>query len=190
MSDRRRLRRAAGFTMIEMLVTLLILLLGLLGLVGLQSRAQVAETESYQRAQALVLLRDMADRIAASRGNAASYTFAVTAPLGTGSTKDCSAPATIADQDLCQWDAALKGAAEASGTCNVTTGANCVGAMIGARGCITSPAANQYVIQVVWQGLAQSAAPPGSSNCGTALQYGDDTKRRVVTTVVQIGVLT
>jgi type IV pilus assembly protein PilV len=181
-------RSQAGFTMIEVLVTLVILLFGLLGLVGLQSRAQVAETESYQRAQALVLLRDMADRISANRANAASYTYAVSAPLGTNSTKDCSAPATMADTDLCQWDAALKGAAEASGACNTTTGANCVGAMVGARGCITSPAANQYLIQVVWQGLLKSAAPPAASPCGINL-FGDETQRRAVTTVVQIGVL-
>lgn len=181
-------RRFAGFTMIEVLVTLVILLLGLLGLVGLQSRAQVGETESYQRAQALVLLRDMADRVNANRANAASYVFAVTAPLGNASTKDCSAPTSMADKDLCQWDQALKGAAEASGSCNVATGANCVGAMIGARGCITSPAANQYLIQVVWQGLAKSAAPPSSVACGSGL-YGDDAQRRAVTTMIQIGVL-
>ena len=181
-------RRFAGFTMIEVLVTLVILLLGLLGLVGLQSRAQVGETESYQRAQALVLLRDMADRISANRSNAASYVFAVSAPLGSASTKNCSAPASLADKDLCQWDQALKGAAEASGTCNLTTGANCVGAMLGARGCVTSPAANQYLIQVVWQGMAKSAAPPSSVACGSGL-YGDEAQRRAVTTLVQIGVL-
>lgn len=185
-------RRSAGFTMIEVLVTLVILLLGLLGLVGLQSRAQIGETESYQRAQALVLLRDMADRINANRGNAASYVIAVTAPLGSAATTytatDCSTLSPIAQVDLCQWDHALKGAAEATGSCNVATGANCVGAMIGARGCVTSPAANQYLIQVVWQGLAPSAAPPTSVACGAGL-FGNDTQRRAVTTMIQIGVL-
>ncbi len=185
-------RRLAGFTMIEVLVTLVILLLGLLGLVGLQSRAQVGETESYQRAQALVLLRDMADRLNANRANAASYVFAVTAPLGSSASTftatDCSTLSPMAQVDLCQWDHALKGAAEASGACNAATGDNCVGAMIGARGCITSPAANQYLIEVVWQGLAKSAAPPSSVACGSGL-YGDDAQRRAVTTMVQIGVL-
>ncbi len=180
----RRCGRApsAGFTLIEVLVTLLILLLGLLGLVGLQSRAQVAENESYQRAQALVLLRDMADRINANRTNASSYAFAVTAPLGTASTKSCSAPSTMADVDLCQWDASLKGAAE-------TAGGTQVGAMLNARGCVTSPAANTFLIQVVWQGLAQTGAPPSASNCGSG-QYGDETQRRAVTTTIVIGTLT
>jgi type IV pilus assembly protein PilV len=183
--------REAGFSMIEVLVTLVILLFGLLGLVGLQSRAQVAETESYQRTQALVLLRDMADRISANRVNSDSYLTPTSAPLGQASTKDCSAPATLADTDLCQWDAALKGASEASGTCNLSTGANCVGAMLGARGCVTdvtpvSATTKQYLIEVVWQGLATSASPPTSVVCGSG-SYGAETQRRAVTTVVEIG---
>ncbi|MGE5027346.1 MAG: prepilin-type N-terminal cleavage/methylation domain-containing protein, partial [Betaproteobacteria bacterium] len=50
--------RNAGFSMIEILVTLVILLIGLLGLAGLITRSQQAEMESYQRAQALILLQD------------------------------------------------------------------------------------------------------------------------------------
>jgi type IV pilus assembly protein PilV len=183
----------AGFTMIEVLVTLVILLIGLLGLAALQSRAQVLETESYQRTQALVLLRDIAGRVSANRISAASYVTGTTTPLGQGSGMDCVAtpPTTTAGRDLCEWDAALKGAAEASGGACTASGTNCVGAMIGARGCVTSPAANQYLIQVVWQGMAPTAAPPGSIVCGQNL-YGtsagiDDTLRRAVTTVVQMG---
>ena len=183
----RRCRPESGVTMLEVLVTLVILLVGLLGLAALQSRAQVLETESYQRTQALVLLRDLAGRLNANRSLAASYVTGTGSPMGKGSTKDCTAPATTADVDLCAWDAALKGASEtASGTQ--------VGAMIAARGCITSPAANQYLIQVVWQGMASTTAPPASVACGQNL-YGsgtgiDDNYRRAVTTIVQIGVLT
>lgn len=184
----------AGFTMIEVLVSLIILLFGLLGLAGLQSLAQKAETESYQRVQALVLLRDMADRINANRVVAGNYVTGTTSTtaMGKGSTKDCTGPTSTVDIDLCQWDAALKGAAEsAGGTCNETTGANCVGAMIAARGCITSPAANQYLIQVVWQGLTKTAAPPTTVTCGSGA-YGTESLglRRAITTVVQIGTIT
>jgi type IV pilus assembly protein PilV len=182
----KRTRRdsQAGFTMIEVLVTLVILLIGLLGLAALQSRAQVMETESYQRTQALVLLRDMASRINANRAVAATYVTGTSTPLGKGSTKDCSAPASTTDRDLCDWDAALKGASEtASGTQ--------VGAMIAARGCVTSPAADTYLVEVVWQGMAATTPPPASVVCGKDL-YGtgvgiDDSLRRAVTTVVQIG---
>jgi type IV pilus assembly protein PilV len=178
--------RQAGYLMIEVLITMFILMIGLLGVVGLQARAQQAENESYQRTQALVLLRDMADRIYANRIAAASYITGTTVPLGNGSTKDCSAPGTTADVDLCAWSAALVGAAESSGgACNVTTGANCVGAMIGARGCITSTAADTYLVEVAWQGLNTTAAPPGSVACGSG-SYGVEEQRRAVTTVVQI----
>ena len=52
-----------GFSMIEVLVALLIIVLELLGLAGLQVRMQQAEFESYQRAQAVILLQDMVERI-------------------------------------------------------------------------------------------------------------------------------
>jgi type IV pilus assembly protein PilV len=177
-----------GFLMIEVLITMFILVFGLLGVVGLQARAQQAETESYERTQALMLLRDMADRMSANRANAASYV--TTTPLGTGNNNSgCTAPATIVARDLCTWSAALVGAAEATGTCDITTGANCVGAMIGARGCVSEiDATNKiYMIEVVWQGLSPSAAPPSSVSCGASPGYGAAELRRAVTTIVQIG---
>ena len=187
--------KQAGFLMLEVLIALFILLIGLIGLAGLQARSEQAENESYQRVQALMLLRDIADRINANRANAASYvTTTVSAtPLGFGNslTIDCTAPTSRAQTDLCQWNSALIGAAETSGgTCNTSTGANCVGAMIRARGCITNvgvgaPATGPFLVQVVWQGLAPTAAPPASVTCGSG-SYGDDTLRRAVTTVVQV----
>jgi len=198
--------------MLEALVTLVLLLFGLLGLVALQARAQQAETESYQRVQALVLLRDMADRINASRYAAAGSYDTGTTPLGNSSTKDCSPPVppatlSVVDVDLCQWSAALVGVSETSGGTNV-------GAMIGARGCIKALAkttvpnpkpgpglpakvdiTTQYLVQVVWQGLVQTSNPPSSVACGKDL-YGDEAasatlgQRRAVTTVVNIGTLT
>ena len=178
--------------MMEVLITIVILVFGLLGLAGLQARAHQAETESYQRIQALVLLRDMADRLNANRANAANYITGTSAAMGNGSAKDCSAPTQTWDVDLCHWHAALMGAAETNaGACSTTTGAadaNCVGAMIGARGCITSPSANVYLIEVAWQGLAYSATPPASLICGSGL-YGDEHQRREVSTIVQIGTL-
>jgi len=195
---RTNLKRQAGFLMLEALVALVLVLVGLLGLVALQARAQQAETESYQRVQALILVRDMADRINANRSAAASYAVGapVSAPMGNGSTKDCSAPTNVVDIDLCQWQNALLGAAETvGGTCTTASGANCVGAMIGARGCITPMAGpNQYLVQVVWQGLVQTSNPPASVACGANL-YGDEAasatlgRRRAVTTVVEIGTL-
>jgi len=179
----------SGFLMIEVLITMFILVLGLLGVVGLQARAQQAETESYQRSQALILLRDMADRMNANRANIASYVTGTSTPLGTGdSNTGCATPATPVAADKCAWSIALLGAAETTGACNTATGANCVGAMIGARGCVTEldATAKIYLVEVVWQGLAPTAAPPASVVCGKDL-YGAEELRRAVTTVVQIG---
>ena len=61
-----------GVSLIEVLIAMVILAVGLLGLVGLQGRLQVLQVESYQRAQALMLLQDMSNRIALNRNNAAA----------------------------------------------------------------------------------------------------------------------
>ena len=196
MNGRAKLGVQSGYLMIEVLITLFILAIGLLGVVGLQARAEQAETDSYQRTQALILAQDMADRISANRGDAfdtstSPYIVLTTAPLGTGTAKDCSGTlTTISDIDLCAWQSALLGAAESSGgTCDTsvgTTGSHCAGTLLNARGCITSPAAHIYLIQVVWQGLTPSAAPPGSVACGATLYGANDDLRRAVTTIVQI----
>ena len=167
-----------GFSMIEVLITIVILMIGLLGLAGLQTKALTAQMESYQRSQALILLKDMADRIDANRKNAASYVTTV----GTGAACP-AAGATIASADLNQWCNALLGAAEVQGAAKV-------GAMIGARGCITqtvAPATGvpaQYLVAVAWQGLNSTVAP--AITCGQN-QYGaNDALRRVVAIPINI----
>jgi type IV pilus assembly protein PilV len=187
-----------GTSLIEVLVTMVILAFGLLGAAGLQARLQLADMEAYQRAQALVLLDDIASRIATNRANAAAYVTTAATPLGTGMVA-CpipGSPATLEQTDAVQWCNALKGAAEVAGVSKV-------GAMLGARGCveILGAAANkEYLITVAWQGLAPVSAPPASIACGANLYDGAagstssncaaDRCRRVVTTVVRIGGLT
>ncbi len=166
-----------GFSMIEVLVTIVILMIGLLGLAGLQARALTSQMESYQRAQALILLKDMAARINANRKNIAFYLTPPPAYLGTGDTQPASCAALTNQQllDFCEWSNALKGTAEKQG-------ANNAGAMIGARGCIyqiSAPAtgvAGQYVVVVAWQGINITSAPenltatsPGKCGAGTYL---------------------
>ena len=176
----------AGFSLIEILVTIVILLVGLLGLAGLQGRALTSQMEAYQRSQALILLKDMADRLNTNRGNASTYITSLLSPqwLGTGDTQPAScAGLTGKDMDFCEWSNALKGAAETS------SGGTNVGAMIGARGCITqtvapaSGAPSQYLVAVAWQGLNNTAAP--TITCGSG-QYGNEALRRVVALPVTI----
>lgn len=147
-----------GFSMIEVLVTIVILMIGLLGLAGLQARALSAQMESYQRSQALLLLKDMAGRINANRTNITLY---IDHQLGTGSACPATTGNTVVDDDLCDWHNALLGSAE-----QLSGGTN-VGAMIGARGCIyqitaADPVvgvAGEYVVVVAWQGMNVTAAP-------------------------------
>lgn len=182
-SSIRRARAGSqrGTSMVEVLVSIVIVVLGLLGLAGLQSHAALAEMESFQRAQAIVLLQDMVDRLNANRFNAMSYV--TLAPVGTEiGLQDC-APLTGPARDLCEWNNALVGAAETS------AGGTKVGAMIGARGCVQNTVAimpRQFVVSVVWQGLNPTKAP--ATTCGQG-QYGDEKTRRAISTTVTIGCL-
>lgn len=175
-----------GTSMIEVLVTIVILTFGLLGLVGLQTKLQVSEMEAYQRAQALILLEDMATRIASNRNFAASYVTA--SPLGAGAA--CPTSITNRQQiDALEWCDVLQGAAEVSGTSRI-------GAMIGGRGCVEDLSSGEYMVTVAWQGLGPLTAPPGSVACGAGLYNGatgaacaNDRCRRTVTTIVRIAAL-
>jgi len=185
-----------GFTLLEVLVSLVILVFGLLGLLGMQAFTQVATFESYQRGQALILVQDMADRIATNRAAALCYskTTSTATYLGVGATvpTNCTAAVgtaatrAIATADLAAWDAALKGAAEQQGV-------NQVGAILGARGCITYDAAtNSYRVAVAWQGMAPTVAPTAgdpSATCASGANYGGEPQRREVSTTVRIAVL-
>lgn len=177
-----------GTSLIEVLVTIVILVIGLLGLAGLQSRLQVSEMESYQRAQALILLNDMASKITANRNNAAGYETGTASPLGVGMTCP-TASSTQQERDSAEWCNALQGAAEVSGGSNV-------GAMVGGRGCVESLGSGQYMVTVTWQGLTALNAPPASVACGKDLFDGgtgspctNDVCRRYVTTIVRIATL-
>lgn len=190
--------RQLGFSLLEVLISIVIAVIGLLGLVGIQAVTHVAELESYQRAQALVLMNDMVERINANRASAGCYAITTassgTPYLGTSTgggylgTPNCSSgflnsqTRLLANSDLTDWDETLQGAAEktASGTVSV-------GAMVGARGCVSfDPVSNTYTVAVAWQGMTDTFLPV--VNCGNGL-YGPETRRRVVWTTLKIATL-
>lgn len=183
---RAGLFRESGVTMIEVLVTILILVVALLALGRLQARLQTSEMESYQRAQALILAKDMAARLLANRKNAAAYV--TEAPVG-GSDNCPTLRATRLDADLADWCESLRGAAERDAADNR------VGAMIGGRGCVASTGvADEYRVTVAWQGLVPVSLPSGSPGCGAGAYDGggnsacvNDRCRRIVSTVVRVG---
>lgn len=182
-------RPQAGYTLLEVLVTVVVLAIGLLGLANLQMKVHVSDAEAFQRAQAVNLLQDIAGRIEVNRANAADYVTGTANPLGTGDAQpsDCTSLAIGVVRDRCEWSNALKGAAEKKGTDDV-------GAMVGARGCITqvqaedaSPgvcSAGIYRITIAWQGMQETRAP--GLACGKDL-YGSDAHRRVVSSTVVVG---
>ena len=179
--------RQRGVSLVEVLVTMVVLAFGLLGLAAFQTKAQVGSIESYQRAQAAVLLQDMQSRLSGNSLEAGSYVTGE--PLGTGDDldTDCGLEAAGSARDKCEWSAALKGAAE-------RRDAALGGAMQGARGCITQVQAMNaaagvcrpaiYLVSVSWQGLHATRAP--SHACGRGL-YGIDTNRRTISARVAVG---
>jgi type IV pilus assembly protein PilV len=174
-------RCQGGVTLIEVLVTILILAFGLMGLVGMQAKVQAGESDNYQRAQAVLLVADMANRISANRVNAANYVTA--SPLGTGDTQPASCAALAgAAKDQCEWSHEIQGASEQQG-------ASSIGAMLAARGCVeqvgTNPAV--YRVTVAWQAMTDLAAP--SLACGRTL-YPRETLRRAIAATVTVANLT
>ena len=192
-------RAQVGITMMEILVTLIITLIGLLGIAALQAKAQQAEMESYQRAQALTILSDIVDRINVNRSTVSCFVITTNTTAGTPfmgadgsghmSTPGCAASTaaynTQADAALNALDDILEGSAE-------TLSGNRVGAMLGARACISYDSTTElsgvsgtglYTVTVSWQGLGDLTPPV--ANCANGL-YGSESKRRAVTTSFRI----
>jgi len=183
----------SGFALLEVLVTLVIVLIGLLGAAGVLVFSHQSSVEAYQRTQALILIEDMVDRLSANRRVADCYAMtdgASGAPhLGTGyagtpvcgsGTPEQQATALL---DLQQWSDLLTGAAESD------AGGDAVGAMIGARGCISfDPGTKAYTLTVTWQGLSDTAAPPDEVRCAFGL-YGNEAQRRAISVSIQFASL-
>lgn len=184
-----RAQRESGFSLLEVIITMAILAIGLLGLAGLQARALNAEAESYARAQAVMLATEMADRMNSNLAAVKTSTTAntgynqqdgssVKVVFGTGYTNDCItanptsstaqaaccvAKGTIVARDLCEWDLALKGIGEASGTTKV-------GGMTGARACVFNTGTTGiFQIDVVWQGRDVGVVPTDNTCGSTAI---------------------
>ena len=177
------IRNQRGVTLIEVLITVIILSIGLLGIAGLQSRLQQSEMEAYQRSQALLLLNDMANRLATNRAKAITYETSLEG-IGVGSVCE-TGTATQQQEDAGEWCNSLQGAAEMEG-------ANSRGAMIGGRGCVEVLGGGSYRISVAWQGLAPLSVPANSA-CGAGKYNGPsgsnctaDLCRRVVSSIIRV----
>lgn len=171
--DRRQQQR--GSALIEVLVAAVLAAFGLLGFAALQARSVGAELESLQRSQALILLEDMAARMNTNRGAAEDYLVA--GLIGEGAVQNCGV-ATGAARDLCEWGNLLRGTAEQRGSAQV-------GAMIGARGCISrAPGTTHlFLVSLAWQGVVPSGG--SASTCGQGqAAFSDENLRRAVSVPV------
>lgn len=183
-----------GFSLLEVLISIVVLAFGLLGLGSLQMGLQSTYIEAQQRSQAVQIMRDIAERLNANTAQAGSYVTGTATPVGVGDgrSSDCTAAGLSVDQrDMCEWSQRLKGVAE-------TQGADELGAMIGARGCIELLQAQDasegvclpgvYRVSVAWQGSRESAPPDSQLTCG-ADKYGSEAFRRVFASTLAVGTL-
>ncbi len=173
-----RFRRERGFTLIEVLIAVFVLGFGLLSLARVLARSSAGELEAVQRAQAMTIAQDIVDRVNLNRKNAAAY---VGDYVTYGPVEDCADAGltTQVERDQCSLRNLLRGA-------TTYEGAKTIGAPFAARACITSTAANIYVIAIAWQGVVKTDAP--DSDCGQGA-FDDEKNRRVYSTVVQIATL-
>lgn len=185
--------------MLEVLVALVVVMIGLLGIIGLQTIAQQSEFESYQRAQALIMLNDMVEKLNTNRASAGC--FAITGATATSGTPYFGTSGTgyvgtinctsgfynedsrlLANDAMDSWNDALRGATE-------IRGGNALTALVGARGCVTVDAAtNTYTVAVVWQGMTSTFDTSSVIGCAKGL-YGGDANRRVVWTTLRLATL-
>jgi type IV pilus assembly protein PilV len=127
------MKKASGFTLIEVLVATLVLAVGLLGLLGLQATSIKNNLSAYNRSQATQLAYDMADRMRANKnesldpatGNvltASTYltmdSSDATAQANCATVTGCTG-AQMAQNDLFQWNSALENLPEGKGTITV-----------------------------------------------------------------------
>jgi type IV pilus assembly protein PilV len=191
-------RQAAGFALVESMVTVVVVAFGLLGVAGLVSRSFVTEVEAMQRAQAAMLMQDMVARIEGNRANAAAYVTGDSGITGYVSTTEsgvtaysvqtCNPAAPMADRDRCAWGQLLSGSNERIDNANT-------GVLVGAMGCVHEiDAFNRvYAVSIAWQGASAGAAPIVDNNfapagCGRD-QFGNENQRRLMTTLLRIGTL-
>jgi type IV pilus assembly protein PilV len=175
-----------GMFLLEVLVSIVIVGFGLLGMAGLVMKTQTMEAESYQRAVALMIVQDMANRINGDRirdggrndglADLEKYTTGKLTVEPTG-IQECSG--TGSKLNLCLWANLLYGA-------NEKRDQTATGGLIDAVGCIEKVTdvdlykdSDLYKISVAWQGLVDTRVAPNES-CGSEKNYGGDGYRRVV----------
>jgi type IV pilus assembly protein PilV len=154
---RPSLRRQAGFSMIEVLVTMLLISLALLGTSGLQAYSMRLNQGGIFRSQAVFLAADLAERIEANKSGAVKgyYAPATMPDFQTPSTACVTAVCDdqgLANFDLSNWQNAVSQLPQSSWSVTSST-----------VGTVTT-----YTIQINWvDRLSNTNAPATASTVNT-----------------------
>lgn len=173
------LHRAAGFTLIEVLITVVVAAIGLLAVAGLQVMSKKFNYDSVQRTSAAIMAQSMVEKMRSNPSSLDAYLTADAASVS--SDADCRSlpctPLEIAAYDLVEWDASLQGAASKSEGTNA-------GGLVNPTGCVTADAtvSGLYTVAVAWQGVTGMDPPdedapaddPQLNACGEGLGRYDD----------------
>lgn len=99
-------RRQRGISLIEVLVSVLVLGIGLLGIAAMQSFALRGGQSSLESSQTVMLTNQIIEAMRLNRANAADYNGTWATPPAGG---------TLAQHDLNEWVAAMRGVANWQG---------------------------------------------------------------------------
>ena len=184
-------RHAAGFTLIEVMITVFIVAVGLLSVAGLQALSKKSNFDAIQRTQAAALAQDLIERMRANPGRGVDYltdasdgisaaalpaapALACTAS-GSNGTPRCT-PAQVVAFDRYEWSRALFGDVELIGD-------NAAGGLSEPTACVTNAAApcGVYTLAIAWRGITplppgdpDDPADPASNPCGADNAAYDD----------------
>ena len=179
-----RPRGAAGFTLVEVLITIFVTAVGLLTVAGLQAASKKVSYETAQRTAAAALAQDMVERIRAVSSNAlvsdtnkASYLEGVLTSDATAvtSSTDCMSSvctlSQLAGWDLRQWGQKLLGSEE-----KIDSAA--VGGLVSPTGCVKK-IGSKYRVVVAWRSFNNTqtqleTSESGYDSCGTGLSRYTD----------------
>jgi type IV pilus assembly protein PilV len=101
------MHRAAGVSLVEVLVSIVILSIGLLGTAGLMGNSLKSTTNSYYRSQATILADDLMDRMRANQDDARAGRF--DADLGDPASSCSGNAGTMALVDCTEWKEMIAG---------------------------------------------------------------------------------
>ena len=125
-------RHQKGVSLMESMIALLVISIGLLGIAALQITSMKQNTSALNHSQSVWIGYNIADRI---RANYAQFDSYAGIDTNTSYTQDCSTSACTAPQmvtaDAAEWSTIVQ---------NLPDG----------RGLISSPAANELLIKVMW----------------------------------------